>query len=110
MKEDPAKSFMMDCLQAITKIISECKDRMEFISKMKSAGTFHADISKEFLEKQFAINAEREKYYDEVIAEIEPDNHSGGGKKSVLADLKKKKEVVKKQLVNKKYRNKQLEL
>ena len=38
------------------------------------------------------------------------DNHSGGGKKSVPADLKKKKEEVKKQPVNKKYRNKQLEL
>ena len=72
--------------------------------------TFHADISKESLEKQFVINAEREKYYDEVAAEIEPDNHSGGGKKSVLADLKKKKEEVKKQPVNKKHRNKQLEL
>ena len=139
MKEDPAKSFMVDCMKAINKIISECKDRLEFISKMKTAGwdvnwkdgrknitftnekgekvrdsnlskTFHEDISKESLEKQFAINAEREKYYDEVAAEIESDNHSGGGRKSVLADLKKKKEEVKKPPVNKKHRIKQMEL
>lgn len=56
--------------------------------------TFNVDVSKESLEKQFSINAEREKYYKDVADEIEVEPAGSGKKKSVLADLKVKKEEV----------------
>ena len=59
--------------------------------------TFNVDVSKEALEKQFGINAEREKYYKDVATEIEVEPTGTGKKKSVLADLKAKKEDVAKQ-------------
>lgn len=58
--------------------------------------TFNVDISKGALEKQFLINAEREGYYKAVADEIEVQS-TDSSKKSVLADLKKKKEEAAKQ-------------
>lgn len=53
--------------------------------------TFNVDVSKESLEKQFSINAEREGYYKSVEIEIEVPSGGEGKRKSVLAELKAKK-------------------
>lgn len=59
--------------------------------------TFNVDVSKESLEKQFSINAEREGYYKAVETEIEVPSRGEGKRKSVLAELKAKKDEVAKQ-------------
>lgn len=117
------ESFLVGCMTAIKEALETACDKLEFIQKMKEKGwevkwkdgrknitfidaddnkvrdanlskTFNADVSKEALEKQFGINAEREEYYKDVASEIEVDSTGLGKKKSVLADLKVKKEEV----------------
>ena len=100
LKEDAGKSFLVSCMKALSKVLEDCKDKAEFLVRMKKEGwdviwkdgrknltftdaegnkvrdtnlskTFQTNICKEMLEKQFSINAVREKYYEEVSKEID---------------------------------------
>ena len=114
------ESFLVACMTVIKDALENACDKLEFIQKMKEEGwevkwkdgrknitfidadgnkvrdanlskTFNVDISKEALEKQFSINAEREGYYKSVETEIEVPSGGEGKRKSVLADRKAKK-------------------
>lgn len=116
-------SFLVKCIAAVMEVMQSACNVSEFIQKMKEKGwnvnwkdsrknitfideagnkvrdtnltkTFNMDISKEALEKQFAINTEREDYYKVVADEIAVEGTGSGGRKSVLADLNKKKQEV----------------
>ena len=67
------------------------------VSDANLSKTFNVDVSKESLEKQFSINAEREGYYKSVEIEIEVPSGGEGKRKSVLAELKAKKAEAAKQ-------------
>lgn len=127
-------SFISKCFSVVMEVIQTACSQSDFVQKMKERGwgvvwkegrknitftdsegnkvrdsnlskTFNADICKESLEKHFAINAEREEYYKAVENEISVENNTGG-KKSVLADLNKKKQEVAKTPRKKKVSNK----
>lgn len=137
--EDAGKSFLVTCMKALSKVMEDCKGKTEFMDRMKKEGwdviwkdskknitfvnpagdrvrdtnlskTFQANISKEMLEKQFAINTEREDYYDKVNEAIDTPKTDSNAKPSLLKKLAEYKANGSEQPVNQKKRNRQNEM